>query len=70
MTTLWMSLVFNEPHSRLKQFKPCFLALAEGGVRVSGSPVLSHPRLQSGVRSGPLSSHHQVPSSGLQVQTR
>lgn len=67
MSSLWMFLGATQ---QIKAVKPCFLLLAEGGVRVSGSPVLSHPRLQSGVRSGPLSSHHQVPSSGLQVQTR
>lgn len=67
MSSLWMFLGATQ---QIKAVKPCFLLLAEGGVRVSGSPVLSHPRLQSGVRSGPLSPHHQVPSSGLQVQTR
>lgn len=67
MSSLWMFLGATQ---QIKAVKPCFLLLAEGGVRVSGSPVLSHPRLQSGVWSGPLSPHHQVPSSGLQVQTR
>lgn len=67
VSSLWMFLWATR---QIKAVKTCFLALTEGGVRVSGSPVLSHPRLQSSVRSGPLSPHHQVPSSGLQVQTR
>lgn len=44
--------------------------LAESGVRVPGSAVLSHPCFKSGIWAGPLSPHQQVPSSLLQVQTR
>lgn len=47
-----------------------FSVVAESCVGVSGPPLLPHPRLQPGVWTGPLSSHHQVPTGCLQVQTR
>lgn len=49
--------------------KMFFPVAAESCVRVSRPPLLPHPCLQSSVWTGPLSSHHQVPSCSLQVQT-
>lgn len=49
--------------------KCVFSTVTESALRVSGPSLLPHPCLQSCVWTGPLSSHHQVPSCCLQVQT-
>lgn len=48
----------------------CSFMHVEGAGRMSVSPVLSHPCLQPSVWPGSLSTHHQISSCLLQVQTR
>lgn len=69
----WNCFMFLDAILHLPQFthdltsKYNFPTVAESALRVSGPSLLSHPCLQSGVWTGPLSSHHQVPSCCLQV---